>query len=143
MHNCTCTGPLSAPTVGEVVVRRVLLLEPSPVLRGAVEEILAAEGYQVVRYDSLERLLAEAEPGEPEVALVAWQTLQGLLTDERRHELAVVAARVRMVVMVPRRWLRALQPADFGIAGLLPKPFERDELLACLEHAGLAEPSHP
>ena len=119
--------------------RRVLLLEPSPSLRQAVEAVLSAEGYLVTPCDSIEQLVARAHESAPELALAAWQTLNGLLSDERRHDLAAVTRRVRLVLMVPRSWLRILQPGELGLAGLLAKPIDPDELLECVRRAAPAQ----
>jgi DNA-binding response OmpR family regulator len=110
--------------------RRILLLEPSPVLRQVVQDILAAAGYQVVVCESVEQLVASARQGPPELALAAWPSLEGLLVDERLHDLAAVSRRLRLVPMVPRGWLSVLRPAELGVAGVLARPADRDELLA-------------
>jgi hypothetical protein len=46
---------------------------------------------------------------------------------------------VRLVLMVPRSWLRILQPAELGLAGLLAKPIDPDELLDCVRRAAPAQ----
>jgi hypothetical protein len=108
--------------------RRVLLLEPSPLLRQAIQEALAAEGYQVLSCQSVEHLVASAREGPPELALAAWQCLEGLLVDDRLHELAVVSRRLRLVPMVPRGWLSVMRPSEMGLAGVLGRPVLREEL---------------
>jgi DNA-binding response OmpR family regulator len=112
--------------------RRILLLEPSPVLRRAVTDDLTAAGYQVVACESIEHLVTSAHVGPPELALAAWQSLEGLMMDDRLHDLAAVSRRLRLVPMVPRGWLSVLRPAELGVAGVLARPVERDELLAFL-----------
>jgi DNA-binding response OmpR family regulator len=112
--------------------QRILLLEPSPVLRQAVEEALAGGGYEVVVCESVEQLVARAEAGPPQLALAAWPTLEGLMVEERLHDLAAVSRRLRLVPMVPRGWLSVLRPAELGLAGVLARPIDRDELLAFL-----------
>ena len=44
-----------------------------------------------------------------EVALVAWQAMDGLLADDHRHHLQQLTQRLRLVVMVPRAWARLLE----------------------------------
>ena len=119
-------GPVSNPP------RRVLVLEPSPVFRQAIQDILGAAGYQVVVCDSVEQLVTSARQGPPELALAAWPSLEGLLVDDRLHDLAAVGRRLRLVPMVPRGWLSVLRPAELGVAGVLARPADRDELLALL-----------
>jgi DNA-binding response OmpR family regulator len=111
---------------------RILLLEPSPVLRQSVQEVLVAAGYQVVACESVEELVTSAREGPPQLALAAWLSLEGLMADDRLHDLAVVSRRLRLVPMVPRGWLRVVRPSELGVAGVLARPVERDELLALL-----------
>lgn len=115
----------------------MLLLEPNAALRQAIGEVLAAEDYAVVECTSLDQVLQRAGGDVAQVALVAWQSMEGLLADEHRHHLAQLTARLRLVLMVPRRWKRVLDVADFGFAGVVPKPFDTDELLAALRAAQL------
>jgi CheY-like chemotaxis protein len=107
----------------------ILLLEPNVNLRRAVHELLVGEGYQVADCGSLEEVMQSANGPASAVALVAWQSMDGLLADAHRHQLADVTRRVRLVLMVPRRWQRLLNGSTLGFAGLVPKPFSADELL--------------
>ena len=111
---------------------QVLLLEPGPDLRQAIHEILSGAGYEVVVCESVEELVARAAAGPPQLALAAWPCLEGLMVDDRLHDLAAVSRRLRLVPMVPRGWLNVVRPAELGVAGVLARPVERDELLAFL-----------
>lgn len=126
-----------ATTTREITPGLVLLLEPNAALRSAILTILAAERYQVKTCESLERVLAEADGSEDTVALVAWQSMNGLLAEEHRHHLAQLTQRVRFVAMVPRRWARLLEATDLAesVAGLVAKPFEAEELIDSLNSA--------
>ena len=110
---------------------RVLLLEPNAALRSAIMTVLGAEHYQVDVCDSLEDVLVGTDHLAQTVALVAWQSMEGLLAEEHRHHLTELTRRVRLVVMVPRRWARLLESTDLAsaVAGLVAKPFEAQELL--------------
>jgi len=121
---------------------RVLLLEPNAALRSAILTILTAEHYQAEVIESLEQGLDLASETANAVALVAWQTMQGLLSEDHRAELADVNGRLRLVVMVPRRWSRLLDATDLSsaVAGLIAKPFEAEELIQKLS-AAFAIPS--
>jgi DNA-binding response OmpR family regulator len=135
VHNSTYAGRRPAFTLRDPVSgprARILLLEPSPVLRQSVEEVLLAEGYQVVACESVEELVTSARVGPPQLALAAWLSLEGLMVDDRLHDLAAVSRRLRLVPMVPRGWLTVVRPAELGVAGVLARPVERDELLAFL-----------
>lgn len=101
-------------------------------LRRSAHEVLVAEGYQVVTCESVEELVKSAREGPPDLALAAWQCLEGLMVDERLHDLAAVSRRLRLVPMVPRGWLTVVRPAELGVAGVLARPVERDELIAFL-----------
>jgi FixJ family two-component response regulator len=110
----------------------VFLLEPKADLRHALEELLSAQGYLVVACDSLPDVLTRAAATRCDLALIAWQGMQGLLAEEHRHDLAELAERLPMVIMVPRSWFRFLQPPDIAVRGLLGRPFDAEELLECV-----------
>ena len=100
--------------------------------RQAIQDILMAAGYEVVVCQSVEHLVASAHEGPPELALAAWQSLEGLLTDDRLHDVVAVSRRLRLVPMVPPGWLSVMRPAELGVAGVLSRPVESDQLLALL-----------
>src|SRR5207253_4180358 len=88
--------------------------------------------------DSLGQVLVRSSDAQPDtVVLVAWQAMDGLLADEHRDHLQKLTSRLRLVVMVPRRWSRLLETTDLGdlLAGIIAKPFAADELLAVLRAA--------
>ncbi len=117
---------------------RVLLLVPNPQLRLAVHALLAAERYDVDVCNSLQQIVVEAHgSSNGTVALVDWQSMEGLLADEHRGHLADLTRRVRLVLIVPRRWARLLEGTDLyqAVAGLIARPFEADELLGKLQNA--------
>ncbi len=116
---------------------RVLLLETNAPLRSAIITVLSAEGFDVQRVDSLDDALSLAMSADHTVAVVAWQSMEGLLAEEHRHHLRDLARRLRLVVMVPRRWWRLLQATDLPGAGvgLVAKPFEAEELMSQIETA--------
>jgi DNA-binding response OmpR family regulator len=124
-----------ASVVVDKRVSRVLLIEPNASLRHAIEDVLGAENYEVVPCDSLDQVLTLVHEHTPEVVLVAWQSMGGLLAEEHRHNLLQLAGRLRLIVMVPRRWMRLLDESEYGLAGMIAKPFEADELLAVLRRA--------
>jgi DNA-binding response OmpR family regulator len=111
------------------------VLEPKPDLRHALEELLSAEGYDVETCESLQDLLARSTTTRCDLALTAWQCMQGLLAEEHRHDLAQLSSRIPLVIMVPRSWLRTLQPLDLAVRGLLAKPFDAEELLECVSRS--------
>jgi DNA-binding NtrC family response regulator len=116
---------------------RVVLLEPNASLRSAIQAVLLADQYHVEVVNSLDQVLDPASEADQRVALVAWQSLQGLLAEERREELQDLTRHVRLVVMVPRHWWRLLEGTDLArvVTALIAKPFEADELLSTLQTA--------
>lgn len=117
--------------------RRVLLVEPNAALRSAIVDVLSAEHYRVEACDSLEEVLRSAHGHDSDVALVAWQRMDGLLAEEHKHHLAELTQRLRLVLMVPRGWARVLESADLGVAALVPKPFNAEELVLTLRRVML------
>jgi DNA-binding response OmpR family regulator len=116
---------------------RVLLVEPNAPLRSAIMSVLAADKYQVEVCDSLSEVLQRTNGAARDVALVAWQSMNGLLSEDHRDHLLEVTSGLRLVLMVPRRWSRLLEQTDLGlaVAGVVAKPFQADELLHALDHA--------
>ena len=116
---------------------RVLLLETNSPLRSAIITLLTAERFEVQRVESLDEALSVAMSAERTVALVAWQSMEGLLAEEHREHLMELARQLRLVIMVPRRWARLLEATDLPMCGvaLVAKPFEADELIQYIETA--------
>ncbi|HEY3057992.1 MAG TPA: hypothetical protein VGL99_03360 [Chloroflexota bacterium] len=121
---------------------RVYLLEPNSGLRRAITDVLTAEDFEVEPCDSLEQVLSGAR-ADHNVALVAWQSMEGLLADEHRHHLLELTHRVRLILMVPRRWQQLLDKSEFGLAGIIAKPFDADELFASLRQAMATDRATP
>ncbi|MBV9170385.1 MAG: response regulator transcription factor [Chloroflexi bacterium] len=132
-------------TSGHAGSGRVLLLEPNAALRSAIVDVLAAEQYDVERCDSLDEVLESCGGSDCNVALVAWQRMDGLLAEEHRDHLAELTRRLRLILMVPRAWARMLEVNELGVAALVPKPFDADELIGTVRQAMLhplaAEPA--
>jgi DNA-binding response OmpR family regulator len=119
------------------IAPRILLVEPNAALRSAIVTVLDAERYQVEQCESLEQVLTRTDGAPRVIALVAWQSMEGMLAEEHRQRLVELTHRLRLVLMVPRRWARLLERTDVGaaVAGMVPKPFEADELLRALQLA--------
>jgi CheY-like chemotaxis protein len=119
----------------EVGLAQVLVVEPNPAVRSAILSVLAAERYQAEACDSLGQVLLRTDGRPSVVALVAWQSMDGLLTEEHRHRLVELTRQLKLVLMVPRRWANLLERTDLGsaVAGLIHKPVDADELLGTLQ----------
>ena len=122
---------------GDIPETRVLLVEPNAPLRSAVVAVLNAEQYRVQTCGSLRDVLLHTDGQVPTVALVAWQSMDGLLAEDHRDALVDLTRRVRLVLMVPRHWARLLEQTDVAttVAGMVAKPFAVDELLQVLRRA--------
>jgi len=108
------------------------LLDSNHATRAGIQQLLSQHGHTVVTCNSFAGLLTHAPFTDADLALVAWQTMGGLLADEHRDDLARLAERVPMAIMVPRNWLRFLNANDLGVKALLPRPFDPVELLVCV-----------
>lgn len=137
-HQATTSSALEYPT--EQPRLRVLIIEPNLALRSAIETVLAAEDLTVESCATLQQLVIRNDQSLPTVALVAWQAMDGLLAEEHRPDLLELSRRVRLVVMVPRRWQRLLENTDIGVAvaAIIPKPIEADQLIEAIERAASA-----
>jgi CheY-like chemotaxis protein len=120
----------------------VVLLEPNATLREAIAEVLTSENYTVEACQSLDEVIARSR-GEHEIALVAWQSMERLLADEHRPALLALTKRLRLLLMVPRRWKRLVDQSDLGFVGTLSKPFGADDLLFSIAAAFAAAPRAP
>lgn len=118
----------------------ILLLEPNTSLREAITEVLSAENYEVAACDSLEQVMRLGTSAADAIGLVAWQSMEGLLADHQREALHELTGRLRLVLMLPRRWKRLIDQSAFGFVATLPKPFGADELLQTLEVAIASKP---
>ena len=83
-------------------------------------------------YGSLDQVVRASAESACDVALVAWQSLGGILAEEHRHDLAEYTRRLHLVIMIPRAWGRLLDAEDLGGVHFLEKPFTGDELLNCV-----------
>ena len=57
----------------------------------------------------------------------------------RRHDgaqLRALAVLAPVVLVADRPWMEDARPADLGVAAIVPKPFELDDLLAAVRAAG-------
>ena len=122
---------------GPLAASRVYLVEPNVSLRSAEQAVLQDANFDVAVCSSLDQVVARTRADPAAVALIAWQAMGGLLADERRNHLRELTHRVRLVVMVPRRWSRLLDATDLGdvVAGFVAKPFEADELIEAVRAA--------
>jgi len=127
LDDSSSQGPAALP------VARVFVVEPNAALRAGMVEILESERYAVYPCGSLDEVMREDARVRCDVALVAWQSMNGLLSDDNRRDLAECVQRLHLVIMVPQSWGRMLESEDLGGAVLLQKPFRAEQLLDCVD----------
>jgi len=125
-------GP-SSLSPAALPVARIFVVEPHTALRAGIVEILESENYEVHVCGSLDDVVRAAATNGRDVALVAWQSMNGLLSDEHRGDLAQYVRRLHLIIMIPQSWGRMLGAQDLGGARLLEKPFRAEELLGSIE----------
>jgi len=109
--------------------RTVLLVEPSSVLRAVMEQLLRAEGYEVVGAESADDALARLRGGlHPCLVLLDVIASRGGLRFRREQLRNRALARVPTVAFSGDHWLRA-KAEHLGMP-FLEKPIELQSLLA-------------
>jgi two-component system OmpR family response regulator len=109
---------------------RVLVIESDASLGSLLTELLADEGHAVdgvmTMADGLARV--SAEPWDACVTDGFWPQVVA----ETRAYLADLASRCPVVLLSGRDWARHARPADLGVAAVVPKPFDLEDLLGAL-----------
>jgi CheY-like chemotaxis protein len=115
----------------QVPERPILVVDDDPTILATVSETLDMEGYNVVTATNGAEALEAVERADPSVVLLdmrmpvldGWGFLR--VARDRGLKLNVV---VMTAAADARRWA-----AEVGAQGVLPKPFELDDLLATVE----------
>jgi len=112
----------------------ILLLDHDPSIRTFLADVLSSEGYRVYPCASVRELRQRRRPETVSLAIVdAWGRSHHALDEAERHEIATLAAEIPTIMVTGRQWAAITSPAELGLRGLLPKPFDLDELLALLK----------
>ena len=114
--------------------RPILVVDDDPTILATVSETLDMEGYPVVTATNGAEALVMVEREKPSVVLLdmrmpvldGWGFIRA--ARERGLKLNVV---VMTAAADARRWA-----AEIGAQGVLPKPFELDQLIATVERLG-------
>ena len=114
----------------------VLVVEDDPSVRGFITEMLRDDGYRVLEapsgQEAVRAVNAPTTHTEPPCLVLLDLMLPGMGGLDVLQELAAPGGRVPVVVMsASREHLAAAQAA--GADGVLPKPFEMDQLLGVVE----------
>ena len=114
-----------------VAERPILVVDDDPTILATVSETLDLEGYAVVTATNGAEALLVLERDRPSMVLLDMRmpVLDGWGFVRAMHERGLSANVVVMTAASDaRRWA-----AEIGAHGVLPKPFELDELLAAVE----------
>lgn len=110
---------------------RVLFAEDDAALGDVVEEALTDDGHLVTRASSADQVIALSERGDWDLFLL---DSLGLGTDEidpvTRATLALLSGRAPVVLASGRPWAQDADPSEFGVAAILPKPYDLDQMSA-------------
>jgi DNA-binding response OmpR family regulator len=119
---------------------RVLVIERDPSIAQVLAEILADEGHAAAGAATMDGGLARAHAG-PWDACVAdgsWPVVDA----ESRAYLADLGSCCPVILLSARDWARRARPADLGVAAVVPKPFDLDDLLDALAAVTSRSPAH-
>jgi DNA-binding NarL/FixJ family response regulator len=132
----------SAPTIAvrPTSPKGVVRADDEPVVRvlastrlwTILEDVLSPYGLHLERSESVPALIAAEATAGPNVALIDWAMTSGYLMDERRSELGKLCRNAAVVVLVPSRWKYVLRADELGVADLISKPIDLDELTDAL-----------
>jgi len=116
---------------------RVLLVEDDEILTTLVAEILTGEGHRVACAATPEHALALL--GSRAWDLVVTDSFgvdYDAPSDEEVAQLRSLATHAPVVMITGRTWTARVKPAELGVAAILTKPFDLDDLLRSVEAAG-------
>lgn len=112
---------------------RVLLAEDDSLLANVVVEALTDDGHAVTHVATADQVLARSEAEQWDVFLLDSFGLGHDEVDEITGQmLAKLSARAPVVLTTGRPWASHADPARLGVAGILPKPYDLDQLSATL-----------
>lgn len=108
----------------------VLLVENTPAVANVAAALLEAEGYAVLATASLETALRVLSAAPIALVIADSFAMTAAASVEKLQPLLAAAGRMPVLLFTAHRDLSAEQARAAGFAGLLPKPFDIDEMLA-------------
>jgi DNA-binding response OmpR family regulator len=110
---------------------RVLVIESDPAIAALLAEILADEGHAAAGDATMAGGLARAQAGPWDACVTDgfWPDVDAA----SRAYLADLGSCCPVILLSARDWARDARPADLGVAAVVPKPFDLDDLLDALE----------
>jgi two-component system, NtrC family, nitrogen regulation response regulator NtrX len=114
----------------------VLLLEDDEGIRALLSLVLDGDGHDVRPCGSAEEVADLAAATPDAMALVDfWGTSHATLRDDERDELADLARTVPTVLVTGRDWASDEVARELGLAAVVRKPFDLDEVCATVTRA--------
>jgi DNA-binding response OmpR family regulator len=120
---------------------RVLVVENDPAVGCLLADLLAGEGHAALGARTPDEGLARARTGRWDACLTDgfWWSVGA----ELRGYLGDLAACCPVILMTAQGWARSARPADLGVAAVVPKPFDLDDLLGALATVASPPPARP
>ena len=121
----------SVSTAGATEHGQILVLEDDPATRTLLECVFVDDGHRVRVCESREQLL-EAAATTPGALVVTdfWGSSHQCLADEERAQIVQLARTLPTILVTGRTWAATVTAGDVGLAALVHKPFDVDELAA-------------
>jgi DNA-binding response OmpR family regulator len=110
---------------------RVLVIESDPSIAGVLAELLADEGHATGGAATSADGLARARAGAWDACVTDGFWPEAV--DEGRAYLADLSSCCPVILLSARDWARHARPGDLGVAAVVPKPFDLDDLLDALD----------
>jgi DNA-binding response OmpR family regulator len=124
-----------------VACKRVLLVERDALLRKVLHGFCQAEGLDVRICVSLAELWSRIGGSPGDVALMDADSVDGLFGEEHSYHLGRFCQAVPVVLLADDVYqLDRRTMAELGVAAVLPKPFDLEQLMATL-HAAASDPT--
>ena len=115
---------------------RVLVVESDPGLASLVADCLGDDGHEVVAVPDRRAALALAVPGGWDVCLCDGFARSAVgPTEGDRADLAALHASAPVVLYSVHPWVKTVGAGGLGVAAVMGKPFDLDELTGALEEA--------
>jgi two-component system, OmpR family, KDP operon response regulator KdpE len=114
---------------------RVLVIEDEDAIARFLVEALGDDGHRVERVVWLREGVEAAGAWDVILANGLEASWEGL-DEADAAALRGLSARAPVVLASARNWVGSIEPATLGVAAVLTKPYELDELLASVRRAG-------
>jgi DNA-binding response OmpR family regulator len=118
----------------------VYLLEDDDSFRELLCTLLEEEGHTVCKLTDVADLWKQARRVSNGLAIVdGWGSSYRELSQSDRDLIQTVSAALPMILMSGRAWAASLRPDELGLAGVLAKPFNLEDLLKLVSAVDRAE----